>query len=186
MVAPGCALPVAPEQAQVEVPGGGRRRSAGDSLSGVVTEEDGREARRRAQTLLRGAEGEVHAGLLHGNFHTAQRRYGVHQEQSAVPVGEVGQLLQGLEDTGGGLGVHHCEHLDPVMAPQLRLHRIQVYGASPFLLHLGDGRPVAPCDVREPLAEEAVGSRNDHVAGLEQVRDTSLHTGVAGTGRGGT
>ena len=49
----------------------------------------------------------------------------------------------------------------------------------PLLLHLGDGRPVAPSNVGQSFAEEAVGGGNDDVAGLKQVGNSRLHAGVA-------
>ena len=184
MVAACGALPVAPEQAEVEVPGGGRRRAACDGLAGVVAQEDGGEPRRRSEALLRGAEGEVDIRSVDGDFHAAEGGYGVDQEQGAVPVGEVGQLVQGLEDTGGGLSVHDGEHLDLGVALQLRLDRIEVDGGSPLLLDLGDRRAVAAGDVGQAFAEEAVRGRDDDVAGLEQVGHSGLHAGVAGAGEG--
>ena len=80
VIASGRSLPVAPEQAEVEVPGGGRHGAACDGVASVVAQEDGGEAGRRAQALLRGTEGEVDPCLLDGNLHAAERGDGIHQE----------------------------------------------------------------------------------------------------------
>jgi len=103
-----------------------------------------------------------------------ERRHAVEQEERARLAAGVGQAVEGLGDARGGLRVDD-EQRRGVARRDGRGERLAVQRAAPLGLHPDDVGPVARELVGHPLAEQAVHSAHDPVAGPHEVGDHRLH-----------
>ena len=127
---------------------------------------------------MRAAVDGIDPDPVHGHFHPAQRGDRIHQEQSAAVVGDGGQILQRLTDSGRSLGVHHGEHFH-FAAPDGLPHRFRVNRPAPRRIDSHE-LPAKPADnVRHPCAEDSVHTHHDFVARLNQIDETGLHASAA-------
>ena len=77
----------------------------------ALAEGDGRQAGRAAQAFLRAAVAGVDAPVVHAQVVAAEAGDGVHDEQGAAGVDEVGQAGEGLMRAGAGFGMDDAEEL---------------------------------------------------------------------------
>ena len=182
MVDAGAACPVLEQQPQVQVPASGLLGPVRNGLEASRADGDGRHAGRRAKALLRRAVREIDVDVVEVDRRATQGGDGVDEEEGIVVVGQLGEAVERLEHTCGGLRVDRRQQLHLRLLFEHGLHGVQVCGLSPLHGDGDDRRALPGGDLLEAKAKEAVLDHHGDVTRLEEVCQGGLHACRASAG----
>ena len=151
-------------------------------LHDVAADHDEADAGKALDALARGADDQPHVGGHEIQLLAGQAADPVHQQDAAGFLGNGPDLLDRIDQAGGGFMVHDGHHLDGLVLPERNGHRLRVKPLIPLagdvhVLHLVRGG-----DRGDPLRVHAVLDDEDPASGRQAGGDGRFNGGRAGPG----
>ena len=136
-----------------------------ERLHHAFVEGDGRRTRRTREALLETGRGSVDLPLVDRQFHPAERRRRVDEQERAVAPAKRADLVERLGHRRRGVAMHRRDQLGPFAFERV-LDPVGREDRAPFGLDDADLRPGALGDLAEKLSESARDGDQHPVARL--------------------
>ena len=114
----------------------------------------------------------------------AQTRDRVYQEERAVPIRDLTETLEWLQDARGGLGMYHAQDRGAAGLLEGGLDLLRENRPAPLGFQLDGDRPAPLGNLHHPVAEVAVVGEQRRISRLQQVDQRRLHPGRSGARHG--
>ncbi len=173
--------PIIHGRLEIEIPALHLRLAPANYFFRLVVHGHRRQARRRADGLLRAAEANIDALAIDGQRHAGKRRDRVHHQQRAELIGNLAVVREALQHSCGSLAVRQPDQFQ-LLALRCSAHIFGIDSAAVSAFDADNVGRRALSNHRHALGENAVHANNAVVAGLERIQNRRFDSARARRG----
>ena len=172
--------PVIHRGRQVEIPALHFRLALAEDFFGGRTHRDRRHSGGRADGLLRSAEANINALLIHIDWHSCERRHGIHNQQRTQFVRNLAVRIDTGNHASGSFPVREADNLD-FFALACASHIFHVHRLSVRRFHLYYFRRSPRRNFVHAFGENAIDRNDGFVALFQGVKDGCFNPARTGS-----